>query len=97
MGYFSGAMDPAPAEGTVVLSGDQQIVLSAEDAAQLLAQAGIQIGDNEQVIIGTQGQGPVVNDGTKPTDGQQMIEAALSAAGQSTASDQVNKRCDETC
>ena len=89
MGYYSGAMDPVPAEGTVVLSGDQQIVLSAEDAAQLLTQAGIQIGDNEQVIIGTQGQGPAVSDGTKPTDGQQMIEAALSAAGQTNASDQV--------
>ena len=85
-------MDPAPAEGTVVLSGDQQIVLSAEDAAQLLAQAGIQIGDNEQVIIGTQGQGAAANDGSKPTDGQQVMEAALSAAGQTTASDQVDKR-----
>ena len=30
----------------------QQLVLSAEDAAHLLAQAGIQLGENEQVIIG---------------------------------------------
>ena len=85
-------MDPAPAEGTVVLSGDQQIVLSAEDAALLLAQAGIPIGDNEQIIIGTQGQGAAANDGSKPTDGQQVMEAALSAAGQTTSSDQVNKK-----
>lgn len=34
------------------ISGDQQLVLSQEDAAQLLAQAGIQLGDNEQVRSG---------------------------------------------
>ena len=82
-------MDPAPAEGTVVLSGDQQIVLSPEDAAQLLAQAGIQIGDNDQVIIG---QGAAGHDGSKATDGQQVMEAALSAAGQTAAADQENTR-----
>ena len=40
--------------GQLVISSDnqQQLVLSAEDAAQLLAQAGIQLGDNEQVIVG---------------------------------------------
>ena len=44
------------AGGQLVISdGDgnqQQLVLSAEDAAQLLAQAGIQLADNEQVIVG---------------------------------------------
>lgn len=40
----------------LLISGDQQLVLSPEDAAQLLAQAGIQLGDNEQVIIGDVGE-----------------------------------------
>ena len=31
--------------------GQGQLVLSAEDAAQLLAQAGIQLGDNEHVVV----------------------------------------------
>jgi hypothetical protein len=35
----------------------QQLVLSPEDAATLLAQAGIQLNDNEQVIIGDIGAG----------------------------------------
>ena len=41
-------------------AGDQPLVLSPEDAAQLLAQAGIQLNDNEQVIIGDIGQGGAV-------------------------------------
>jgi hypothetical protein len=83
-------MEVTNADGTsVLLSGDQQIVLSAEDAAQLLAQAGIQIGENEQVIIGTQnGQqtARVVSAAevaaAQSQAGQQVMEAALSAAGQ---------------
>ena len=44
--------------GSVGAGGEQQpLVLSAEDAATLLAQAGIQLNDNEQVIIGDIGQG----------------------------------------
>ena len=69
-------MDGQGGDGTsVLMSGDQQIVLSAEDAAHLLAQAGIQIGDNEQVIM-TQGGGHA--------DGQQVMEAALNAAEHTT-------------
>jgi len=48
--------------GAVVGEG-QQLVLSAEDAAQLLAQAGIQLGDNEQVIIGDASVASAVNGG----------------------------------
>ena len=58
------AQSSGSAAAPLLISGDnnQQLVLSAEDAAQLLAQAGIQLGDNEQVIIGDvggahQGQG----------------------------------------
>ena len=42
-----------PQQQHMLISADnQQLVLSAEDAAQLLAQAGLQLGDNERVIIG---------------------------------------------
>ncbi len=83
-------MDPnaANAAGSVILAGDQQIVLSAEDAANLLAQAGIQIGDNEQVVIGQAGATPgaagigIRQEGVQ--DGQQVIDAALTAAQQAT-------------
>ena len=39
--------------------GDQPLIMSAEDAAQFLAQAGLQladIGDSERIIIGDAGQ-----------------------------------------
>lgn len=45
----------APASSVHQQHHHQQLVLSAEDAAQLLAQAGIQLGDHEQVIIGDMG------------------------------------------
>lgn len=52
-------------------AGGQPLVLSAEDAAQLLAQAGIQLGDNEQVIIGgdQQGQGQITLQGGQQFQG----------------------------
>ena len=52
-------------------AGGQPLVLSAEDAAQLLAQAGIQLGDNEQVIIGgdQHGQGQITLQGGQQFQG----------------------------
>eukprot|EP00096_Caligus_rogercresseyi_P012518 TRINITY_DN5271_c0_g1_i1.p1 TRINITY_DN5271_c0_g1~~TRINITY_DN5271_c0_g1_i1.p1 ORF type:complete len:1348 (-),score=509.64 TRINITY_DN5271_c0_g1_i1:500-4543(-) len=43
--------------GELVISGEQGLVLSASDAAQLLAQAGIQLSESDQVIIGGGGGG----------------------------------------
>lgn len=73
-------MDPNAAHtgAPLLISGgeNQQLVLSAEDAAQLLAQAGIQLGDNEQVIIGD------INEGAgAAAEGQEDIAAAGEAAG----------------
>lgn len=48
----AGATGTTPMYITGGEGGQQPLVLSAEEAAQLLAQAGIQLGDNEQVIIG---------------------------------------------
>ncbi len=50
------------ADGQLLITGaggDQPLIMSAEDAAQFLAQAGLQladIGDSERIIIGQAGQ-----------------------------------------
>ena len=49
-------------EGQLMITGaagEQPLIMSAEDAAQFLAQAGLQladIGDSERIIIGDAGQ-----------------------------------------
>ncbi|TRY76407.1 hypothetical protein TCAL_00036 [Tigriopus californicus] len=53
----AGATGTTPMYITGGDGGQQPLVLSAEEAAQLLAQAGIQLGDNEQVIIGDMAAG----------------------------------------
>jgi hypothetical protein len=71
-------MDPSQG-ASLFISGDQQLVLSAEDAAQLLAQAGIQIGDHEQVIIGDLNQQTVTDGIIAETDGGSSDISATTA------------------
>ncbi len=60
---------------SLLISGDQQLVLSAEDAAQLLAQAGLQLGVNEQVIIGDIGAATA----TTANSGEQQQQEGIAA------------------
>ena len=73
-GSGGGAASSSASNAPLLISGTgeagQHLVLSPEDAAQLLAQAGIQLGDNEQVIIGDVGQGQADQGGIVAVQGQ---------------------------
>uniref|UniRef100_A0A0K2TX20 Uncharacterized protein n=1 Tax=Lepeophtheirus salmonis TaxID=72036 RepID=A0A0K2TX20_LEPSM len=74
-------MEGGGGEAQLVIAGDQQLVLSASDAAQLLAQAGIQLSDQDQVIIGGTEDGHIQL-GVDPNGGAGLSEEEAAALQQ---------------
>jgi hypothetical protein len=76
-------MEAAPASEAQLLitgpAGDQPLIMSAEDAAQFLAQAGLQladIGDSERIIIGDAGHSHQEVKITHSTDPRATVAAS---------------------